>query len=917
MFSFRLSHASRLFQAGVIMLTIAAALLPADTLLAQSKADTLAPVTIIPNDTVIYSPVRGESWILQYLLLHGVAQDPDAAKYSPMVDAKTLDRTAPKAFPIYEKISDIPKGKTVIALVAYNGSKDEYTQRIPASIIEQLQKARGSMAVIPQGDTLIIAVDIQKANGNAGYFANHFAGVRMYAPNEEELWTSVNKEGQFTVKDVRVVNPPFFKVTFAHGAFTRNNLWYRVTQPLSQYSEMRAGHDIIKYFEPDTYYAQYPQLYPMGSDGKRDKPSGAAWNPCLRDPVLAADVAMIQLRKNMERHPFYLSFGIMDDPYKCQCDVCTKVLQANNKDAGKLYYAFINEVAKRAAKEFPELWITCYDYSNVSVPEGMKLESNIAVDYVCKSYRWATHPEAMEGDKAHLQKIHDAGASWVLHDWFFSGVSPRIYSNTWATFLQWGATNGMKGIYTEWSPGQYWYLDGANYWVQRELLTDPYQNADGLWRNYCRDMFGPAAENMHSFYNIMAQKQLYVDDHVAGGADSAKYDFAAYFPEEIAAMRKLLQGAIDTTKEDGKIQKRLAAVQRYFVNFEQLNAAAGEPYRLNYRFVKEGHGAELNKDALAYYLNNDPAKMSEALDFFDHKLTIAPDAYYIGSILGEPQTLRNTYAAAMGTILQVVQAEALNKVDTSKPNQAMINKLQTAAGDVLKENLPKKYDANRLKQIQEIAGRFLFIPKVQVKSDKDLPVIDGDLSDGIWQQGTVLDGFTKADVIMPSPDGNTGKGYILRVGDQLYIGLTLQQPKGVWANTTPDVFTGTRIWRESCVQIFMGPHGDTSKKAPNIQYIVNALGAFRGFNLASDNREGVTAAGKIAADGKSYTIEIALPLKVQGKYDLTQDKTLTFNIMREAHYQQSYGTDERSGWYPIFFSAQWPESRGVTFMEGN
>lgn len=905
------------------MLIFSTMLINPSMVLAQSNHDAaknmIAPVTIIPENTVIYSPMRGESWVLQFLLLHGVANAADANTYSPLADRKDLDRTAPKAFPLYEKIDDIPKGKTVIALVPFNGAKDEYTSLIPEDVMAQLKATRASVAVIPMGDKIIIAADAQKANGVSGYFANHFAGVRMYAPSDDNLWTSVNPDGQFTAKAMKVYNPPFYKVTFAHGAFKRNNLWYRVTQPLAQQTELRAGHDIIKYFDPNTHYEKYPQLYPMGSDGKRAKPSGAAWNPCLRDPVLAADVAMLHMRELMsKRNHFYLSLGIMDDTYNCKCDVCQQSLKASgDNDAGSLYYSFLNEVCKRAAKEFPGLWITGYYYSNVSVPAGMKLEPNMAVDYVCKSYRWATHPSSMEMDKQQLQAIHNAGASWVLHDWFFSGVSPRIYSNTWATFLQWGAANGMKGIYTEWSPGQYWYLDGANYWVQRELLTDPYQNADGLWRTYCRDMFGPAAETMHSFYNIMAQKQLYIDDHVNGSADSAKYDFAAYFPHEIAALRKLLQDAIATTEDDEKIQKRLAAVQRYFVNFEQLNAAAGEPYRLNHRAIQQGQGSKLNKEALAYYLNDDPSKMSDALNYFDHKLTIAPDEYYIGPILGEPQTLRNAYAAALGTILQVSQAMALENVDTSKPSPALINKLQKATDQVLDDNLPKKYDPKRLAQIKAIAGRFLFIPKVELKSEKDQIVIDGDLSDAAWKNGTVLDGFTKADVIIPSPDGNTAKGYILRVGDQLLIGLTMQQPNGVWALTTPDVHTGTRIWRESCVQIFMGPHGDTSKKAPNIQYIVNALGAFRGFNLASDNRENVTAAGKIAEDKKSYTIEISLPLKVEGKYDLTKDKTLTFNIMREAHYKQSYGTDERSGWYPIFFSSQWPESRGVTFMQGN
>jgi hypothetical protein len=496
----------------------------------------------------------------------------------------------------------------------------------------------------------------------------------------------------------------------------------------------------------------------------------------------------------------------------------------------------------------------------------------------------------------------------VLHDWFFNGVSPRIYSNTWATFLQWGASNGMEGIYTEWSPGQGWYIDGANYWVQRQLLTDPYQSADGLWREYCTDMYGPAGETMQAFYNVMAQKQLYVERYCVP-ADMPRYDFAAYLPDEMASMRRLLDKAVAATRDDAKIQKRLDAVARYFKSFEMLNAVAGEPYRDYFQHTYVEKRQDINDKALAYYVNHDPAKMAQALEFYDNKRTIPPDADINGKTLGAEGTLRNTYAAALGTILQAVQTQSLKDVDTSKPDAKVIAQLQAAAGKVIDAHLPAKYNPEQAQAIKAMAGKFLWIPKAD-----ELPVIDGDLSDKVWQQGTVLDDFTVADILIASPAGNAAAGRIMRVGDQLLIGLTLQQPKGIWARTTPDIHTGTRIWRESGVEIFLGYAGDARHSAPKIQYIVNALGAYRGFGLAADNRQDVAAAAKVAADGKSYTIEVSLPLKVAGKYDLTEPRALSFNIMRDVYYGQSYGTDECMGWYPIFFTAQWPESRAVTFM---
>jgi hypothetical protein len=92
----------------------------------------------------------------------------------------------------------------------------------------------------------------------------------------------------------------------------------------------------------------------------------------------------------------------------------------------------------------------------------------------------------------------------------------------------------------------------------------------------------------------------------------------------------------------------------------------------------------------------------------------------------------------------------------------------------------------------------------------------------------------------------------MRVGDHLILGVACDQPDGVWAETTPDVHTGTRIWRESCCEIFFGPHPKTPEEAEKpvyMHYIVNSLGALRGFSAAEDNREGVRCGASLAEPG--------------------------------------------------------------------
>jgi hypothetical protein len=147
------------------------------------------------------------------------------------------------------------------------------------------------------------------------------------------------------------------------------------------------------------------------------------------------------------------------------------------------------------------------------------------------------------------------------------------------------------------------------------------------------------------------------------------------------------------------------------------------------------------------------------------------------------------------------------------------------------------------------------------------------------------------------------------------VGLVCKQPKGIWAETPANIHTGTRIWREAGCEFFFGPPPKPGQKQEFIQYIVTAFGAFRGFRKARDNRSGVQCGVKMAADKKSYVVELAIPLKVAGQYDYTKGKAYTFNVMRNPFYGNTFNSKERIGWAPIFFTAGVPESRGLLIME--
>ncbi len=886
------------------------------TTTASAQATPAAPRPFTPQETVIYSPLTFEPRLLQFLLLKGLVQAADADTYNPLTAAKELDPSKAPAFAVFNKIPALPEGKSIIAIVSLQATpNDPFVQSLGAQRLEKLSKAKpGAVLIAATPKGIVIASNSLQTLPAVGLFLNRVAGIRLYAPGRDDLWLSTPNNQALAVKENIFVEPAFFKATFSTQGYQPNKLWEMVNTPITQGRELRAMHTINNYFDPNVYYDTQPNLFPMGRDGKRLKPTGTAWNPCLADPKASADTAMIQIRKEMAKpsKPTFISMGMMDMPYECHDPICSACLKDNDGEAGPLWFAYLNQLAKQCQAEFPGLPITTYSYSNVNLPAGMKVEPNIVIDHVVKSYTWSD-PVSLAGLKSELLTIGNSGAGWVLHDWCFSGITPRIYSGAWASFLQWGAQHGMRGIYVEWSHSENWYLDGANYWVLKQLLSDPYQDPDLLWRQYCRDMYGPGAESMFLFYKTFQQKHLFYQDHYTL-SDVTRQDVTGYSKQEIAYQRTLLETTRRLTASDAKIQARLQIVERYFRSHELFALATSEPAQSFHRHTRQQKRTDLNKDALAFYVNDDGKTLLEAIDFYANKRTVAPDANTVNLMLDEPASLRNNYALALGTILSYIQTQAIQKVGLADITPAKVQALQAAAGEIFTQNLPASFNAARADELKSLAQKFLWIP-----TGTTLPTIDGTLSDDAWKAAAPLDGFTLADLFVPSPQGNITSGKIMRVGDSLAIALTCQQPGGAWATTTPDIKTGSRIWRESCVQVFFGPRADpnSTEKPKFCQYIVNSLGAMRGFGLAADNQDGVTCAAKTAPDNKSYTIEMILPLKVQGRYDLTKEPGLSFNIMREVYASNTYASLERLGWFPIFFTAQWPESRTIVFSKAN
>ena len=862
-----------------------------------------APLTLRPDNTVIIDGTTYAGRYLQWALLKCVAKTVDADAYELRAKPER-DRSASPAFPLYRarEADQAPADRNVIAFGNTSYLSDADRTKVKENPGAILMRREGNVVIVAgrtphdpwEGEMAVMSL-----------LLNRVCGIRFYAP--DPLWWSMPEGNEVVVHALDEFQEPAFAKTTWPGAWWPNypHRWNRINRPLSEGADLKAGHSIVGYFKPEKYYDQYPQLYEM-KRGKRPRPTGQAWNPCLSAKELP-DIAMPEIRERMnnKRRPTYLSFGVMDCKFDCHCDPCQASVKQHGGSYSNLYYTFLNEVARRCQKEFPKLYLTSYIYSNVRRPPvDMKIEPNIVVDYVSKSYRWVDPEWARRVQKGILSWA-SLGAGWVIHDWSFGGITPRAYTRQFAQFLQWGKQHGMKGLYIEWSHYDNWVLDGGRYWIMRQLESNPYQNVDALWRQYCDDMYGSASETMYRFFQHFADKYTYADNY-CHLEDWPKREFALYTEKDLDYQRTLIERARAATTGNPTITRRFDELRAFFRQHELWVRAVAEPSRLAHRYTDD---ETVNKAALAFYLNDDGAKLEEAIDCYrEMHETDDPGTRKVYQKFEFLPAYAYNYSRGLGQILRPIKRQALAEVDLVAAGPETPKRLVDACHRILRSHLLDNSPQDSVKRIEGLLEKALWVP-----TRAKLPAFDGNLDDAAWEGTTELKDFSIRAVLLPSR--HKARGRIMRVGDRLVVGLKCDQVGPIWASTPPETETGTRIWRESSVEFMFGPVGaeKVGRRFPFAQYIVNAKGAWRGFAMAEGNREGVTVAVRLDQEAGHYTIEAAFPLKAEG-YDFTGEKVLSFNLMRNVYNADTDKALEIIGWAPIFYTARNAESRGLVFL---
>ena len=293
-----------------------------------------------------------------------------------------------------------------------------------------------------------------------------------------------------------------------------------------QYS---SGHSLYYYVNPRELFKTHPEYFSMNAKGKRFVGTIAGWNGsqlCFSNPEVA-EVAWKKLeefirkdRENTpkEKWPTVYNIGQMDSTrFLCLCEPCKKIAKEEGSECA-LLLRFLNVLAERAAKKYPEIRIDTMAYSSTKkVPKYTKPHHNISVQWcnlygLNDCYRPITHP-INAGQKKEYHEWLDKGIRldiyeyWNMNGRFFNPPRVETCIDAIIVNLPYYHKHGARRFFCEFS-GDFDRAYSQNFarlqnYIGYRLLYNADLDAEKAIKEFMKGYYGPAEKPMTEFLTIL------------------------------------------------------------------------------------------------------------------------------------------------------------------------------------------------------------------------------------------------------------------------------------------------------------------------------------------------------------------------------------------------------------------------------
>ena len=424
-------------------------------------------------------------------------------------------------------------------------------------------------------------------------------GVRWFAPDCEV----VPKRERLDVPRLNVTQIPaleyrevFWSSALHNADFAArlrlNGSHYRLTE--------RHGGRFVSYYPfvhsfdllvPPELFKTHPEYFP---EIKGVRKSGYVQR-CLANPdVIKMSIAKV--KQWIKEHPEanVISVSQNDTFNQCQCATCKALDDAEGTPAASLI-KFVNTVADAIAAEHPLVRIDtlAYQYTR-QPPKTLKPSPNVIIR-LCSIECCFAHPLDGCPSTANQKFLADI-AAW-------QPVAPRLYiwdyttdfANYQQPFPNFAAlqanvrcfvAHGVKGLFEQgnYSTGGAGEMEPLRAWLLAKLLWNPDADVPALTREFLAAYYGPAAEPLGRYVDLMQQQVATTNVH-AHIFDNPK---AKYLNKEVlAAANTVFDEAERLAAGNGTILKRVqtARLPVWYVQLAANHIPAAERAALLEKFL--------------------------------------------------------------------------------------------------------------------------------------------------------------------------------------------------------------------------------------------------------------------------------------------------------------------------------------------
>ena len=288
-------------------------------------------------------------------------------------------------------------------------------------------------------------------------------------------------------------------------------------------SQARDVHTFSQLIPAAEYFAGHPDWF-MNAEGLRTKTlADVGGQLCLTAPGLVEEfTSRVREIFDADSNCRVVSISPNDGYGWCKCTQCLKLdrrlcgARAPRVDLGReepfvgdRVFWFGNEVARRIAESHPDHKLLMLAYVNyVEPPDSVRPVSGI-VPFVCHyapaDYsRTITDPssEANRQFKELLLKWQELSPDIMVYSYVNKSTwwnLPRPILQNFAADIKYFHALGIRRYFCQSSLSE-WFRDGPLYYVLTRLLWDPQADPQTLADEWITGMFGPAADEMKTFY---------------------------------------------------------------------------------------------------------------------------------------------------------------------------------------------------------------------------------------------------------------------------------------------------------------------------------------------------------------------------------------------------------------------------------